>query len=59
MDGLLIADGFHWEPKCLIWRGHGFFDNIRNYIVWSNIKKLIAGRDGSASFDVVQSIVAE
>ena len=56
---LSTSDGSHWEPKRLTWLGHEFLGDAKNNTVWGKTKARLGDQLGSASFEVVRSVLIE
>jgi DNA-binding transcriptional ArsR family regulator len=45
--------------KRLTWEGHDFLENARNEEVWAQTKAIVKEKGGSASFEVVTSLLSQ
>jgi repressor of nif and glnA expression len=48
---------FEWAAINLTWEGHEFLDASRNETIWKKSKSIIQDKMGSASFDVLKSLL--
>jgi hypothetical protein len=50
---------FEWAAKNLTWEGHEFLDASRNETIWKKAKSIIQEKMGTASFDVLKSLLVK
>ena len=51
-------DGFRYAPRALTNAGHDFLDSMRSEPVWRKAMSRLSKVGGSASMDVIQSLLA-
>lgn len=60
--GLIQADELvpgQWWPERMTWAGHEFLDAARNEALWSEARRRVEKRLGSAPFEVVRELLLE